>query len=119
MAQSKSKNPKDSKDQEANKALSSVVRSFVACPRCSFFLVGYRLIHDDFAEAGSNHQDNWLHLTWNSATRSLVQKNFGWWIGVDATHYEGICQDCRRVFIYGGLTDGKNLESFEVQIKPG
>ena len=119
MAQSKSNDPRDGKDQKANKALESVVRSFVACPRCSFFLAGYRLIHDDFAEAVSNRHGNWLYLKWNSATRGLIQKNFGWWIGVDATHYEGICQDCRRVFIYSGLTDKTDLESFEVQVKPG
>jgi hypothetical protein len=82
-------------------------------------LAGYRLIHDDFKEAVSNRHGNWLNLTWNSASRSLIQKNFGWWIGVDAVHYEGICQDCRRVFVYSGPTATNNLDTFEVQIKPG
>jgi hypothetical protein len=119
MTQSKTDNPKGGKDRKVNNAPASVTRSFVACPRCSFFLAGYRLIHDDFAEAVSNRQGNWLNLTWNSASRSLVQKSFGWWIGMDATHYEGICQDCRRIFIYSGPTVRKDLETFDVQIKPG
>ncbi len=119
MAQTKSNKPKAGQKQKVDQATESITQSFVACPRCSFFLAGYSLIHDDFAEAISKHHGNWLNLTWNLSTRSLLQKNFGWWIGDDVTHYEGICQECRRVFVYSGPTAKENLESFEVQIKPG
>ena len=97
----------------------TVAGAFVACPRCSFFLAGYRLIHDDFAEAVEKSQGNWLDLTWNSATRNLVQKSFGCRIDQDTFHFEGVCKECRRSFVYKASPTERSTEVFRIEVNHG
>jgi hypothetical protein len=95
-----------------------VTASFVACPRCSFFLSGYRLIQTDFNEAVERSSNGWLEFTWNHDTRRLIQKSYGSRIDKDTVRYEGVCPDCQRVFVYG---EGEEAESayFRIEIVPG
>lgn len=96
-----------------------IAEAFVACPRCGFFLAGYRLIHDDYAEAVGKSNGKILDLTWDNATRTLVQKSYGCHIHQDAYHYEGTCQDCRRTFVYKAPATRRIQESFQIEISPG
>ncbi len=95
-----------------------VTASFVACPRCSFFLSGYKLIQPDFNEAVENSSNGWLNFTWNHETRRLIQKTYGNRIDKDTIRYEGVCRDCRRVFVYGAEEKGENAY-FRIEIVPG
>lgn len=96
-----------------------IAKAFVACPRCGFFLAGYRLLHDDYDEAVGKSNGKILDLTWDNATRTLVQKSFGCQIHQDAYHYEGTCQDCRRTFVYKAPATRRINESFQIDISPG
>ncbi len=93
-------------------------RSFVACPRCSFFFVGYDLIHDDLESSMENTAGKWLDLTWSMSTRKLVQKSYGVVINQDDTRFEGMCGDCRRVFIYDSSESEPPQVTFSVKINP-
>ncbi len=92
--------------------------SFVACPRCSFFLTGYKLIQPDFIEAVEHSSDGWLNLTWNHDTRRLIQKTYGNRIDKDTIRFEGVCRDCQRVFVFGAEEEGESA-SFRIEIVPG
>ncbi len=97
----------------------AVVASFVACPRCSFFLTGYRLINTDFDTAVDESVDGWLDFSWNHDTRRLILKNFGYRIDTETTHFEGICQDCRRVLIFKDAEEERESAMLRVEIVPG
>jgi hypothetical protein len=78
----------------------SVAAAFLSCARCSFFLVGYRLLHNDFDEAVQRREDGRLTLTWDHAVKQLIQKSYGVQIEADAFHYQGSCKACQRAFIF-------------------
>ena len=96
-----------------------VTSAFLACPRCSFFLSGYKLIHSDLAEAAKTSEDGWLNLTWNDATRLLVQKNFGCFIDKNTISYEGTCRDCQRVLFCRAEADGEEAVRLLIEVVPG
>jgi uncharacterized C2H2 Zn-finger protein len=96
-----------------------VTSSFLACPRCSFFLSGYKLINVDFIQAVEKSDNGWLDLTWNHDTRHLVQKSYGYMINKDTIQYEGICRDCQRVFTYGQPESAEESTRFRIEIVPG
>ncbi len=101
MASKKSskKEKRKSKKRQATPQ-DEVVAAFMGCPRCSFFLVGYRLLHDDFERAVEGSQDGWLTLSWDHAVNRLVYKSYGRQLEADAYHLQGSCQFCWRAFIF-------------------
>ena len=94
----------------------SVTAAFIVCPRCSFFLSGYKLIHTDFTDSVSHSTSGWLELTWDHDTSQLVYKTYGYRFDRDIVHYEGVCPECRRVFVYkqGEGADAKTTLSIEI-----
>lgn len=96
-----------------------VLAAIVACPRCSFFLSGYRLIHDDFDSAAQNNEQGWLELTWNQETRKLLHKSYGFTIDSETYHFEGICKECNRAFAYSASEEDAGKAAFLVEVVPG
>ncbi|MCI0393907.1 MAG: hypothetical protein L0332_08880 [Chloroflexi bacterium] len=96
----------------------TVTAAFAACPRCGFFLVGYRLIHDDFPQAASQTEGGWLQLSFSSPVRRLLHKSYGGRADLDAYHYEGTCPDCHRLFAYHEATEDGQPAVLRIQIKP-
>jgi hypothetical protein len=95
-----------------------IKQAFVACPRCSFFLAGYGLIHDDLGASMENTAGKWLDLTWSISTRRLVQKSYGVMINQIDSHYEGICGDCRRAFVFNTSDSEPPEVTFSIKINP-
>lgn len=89
--------------------------AFNGCARCSFFLAGYRLIHDDFDQAVEQEEDGWLTLSWDHAVNQLVYKSYGCQLEADVYHYQGICQFCQRAFICEEA-DGEEPASLQIAI---
>jgi hypothetical protein len=96
-----------------------VTSSFLACPRCSFFLSGYKLINADFTQAVEKSDDGWLDLSWNHDTRRLIQKTYGCMINEDTIQYEGICRECQRVFTCGQPESAEDSTPFRIELVPG
>lgn len=119
MAAAKKSRSKRHRRGRKEKSPDEIAQSFVACPRCGFFLASYRLIHDDYAEAVEKSNGKILDLTWDNATRILVQKSFGCQIPQDAYHFEGACNDCRRTFVYKAPATRRINETFQIDISPG
>ena len=95
-----------------------VIASFVACPRCSYFLIGYRLLSDDFDSAVDKSAAGWLSLSWNHEIRLLVQKSYGSQIYMDLDTFQGICHECKRPYSYKRLDPEVNKSTFKVKIVP-
>jgi hypothetical protein len=96
-----------------------VTSSFLVCPRCSYFLSGYKLINDDFTQAVEGSTDGWLDLKWNHQTRLHIYKSFGYRIDEDTLRYEGLCRDCQRVFMIGKPDGDETAPYFRIEIIPG
>jgi hypothetical protein len=97
---------------------SEVIASFVACPRCSYFLSGYRLISDDFNSAVDKSAAGWLSLTWGHKIHLLVQKSYGSNIYIDLDTFQGICPECQRPYSYKRLDPEVDKSTFKVKIVP-
>lgn len=100
--------------------LAKILRNFVACDRCSFFLAGYRVIHglDDLEAAASTQSDQWLSLSWDRETRHLLQKSYGGRLDVDLYYYDSHCPACQRRFIYqAGDEESDEPGSLRIEIK--
>jgi hypothetical protein len=104
--------------KRTSSAHQEIRRAFVACPRCSFFLVGYDLIHDDLEASMADTDGKWLDLTWSMSTRKLVQKSYGIMINQVDSHYEGVCRECLRVFVFSTSDDEPPQVTFRVRINP-
>ena len=91
---------------------------FTACPRCSFFLAGYRLIFQDFDEAAAKTSGDWLDLSWNLAVRNLVGKSYGYEMAEPAQIIQGVCPVCRRAFILDKGEEETDETQFSIQINP-
>ena len=104
--------------QKDKMSKSEVVFSFVACPRCSYFLSSYRLLHDDFDSAVNESAAGWLNLHWDHGVRLLVQKSFGSHNNMELETFEGICPECRRPYAYQKLDPEIDATSFKVKIVP-
>ena len=88
------------------KSAARVADYFVACPRCSYFLAGYRLIEQDFDDAAVNAIDDWLNLSWSMKVRDLVQKSYGYDFDEGLQVLQGVCPECRRAFIFEAAEQG-------------
>jgi hypothetical protein len=109
---------KTSRAKKTPPANQEIRLAFVACPRCSFFLAGYGLIHDDLEASMENTAGKWLDLTWSISTRKLLQKSYGVMINQIDSHYEGVCGDCRRVFVFSTSDSEPPEVTFSVKINP-
>ncbi len=109
--------------QEQWPAFGQVLKGFVNCGRCSFFLAGYRVIHGmDSLEAAAKERDEtgrgaWLDLFWNADTARLVQGSYGGQLDSTCYHYEGYCQECRRCFIYSEAAEAGEPATFRMEVK--
>jgi hypothetical protein len=93
---------------------------FTACPRCSYFVAGYRLIQKDFDQAAQESSGDWLALTWSGSVSKLVHKSYGYETD-DLQALQGVCPDCRRAFIYEASEeagDDATGDRFSLQINP-
>jgi hypothetical protein len=95
---SSSKGKRKSKKREITPQ-DEVVAAFNGCARCSFFLAGYRLLHNDFEQAVDEGEDGWLKLSWDHGVNQHVYKSYGCQLEADTYHFQGSCQFCRRAFI--------------------
>jgi hypothetical protein len=100
------------------KGEADIRQAFVACPRCSFFIIGYDLLNKDLEQALANTNGKWLDLTWNLETRNLLHKSYGVNIRQDDSHYQGICGDCRRIFIIDEASEETGEATFKIKINP-
>ena len=104
--------------QQHQDRVDQVSAYFTACPRCSFFLAGYRLVQQDFELAVEKSTSGWLDLTWNLQVRNLVQKSFGCELANDLQLFQGTCPSCRRAFVFeAGLEEGE-ADHFSIKINP-
>ncbi|UCG24411.1 MAG: hypothetical protein JSW55_20210 [Chloroflexota bacterium] len=91
---------------------------FTACPRCSFFLAGYRLVQQDFDEAVEKSNSGWLDLTWNLTVRNLVQKSYGCEMANNLQVFQGTCPSCRRPFVFEAGQEEGEADQFSIKINP-
>jgi hypothetical protein len=91
--------------------------AFLGCPRCSFFLAGYRLIYQDFEEAVDKSEDGFLTLSWNHAVKQLIQKSYGTEIEGDVFHYQGSCKACQRAFVFQAGETAEQPAALQIAIK--
>jgi hypothetical protein len=78
----------------------AAVLALTVCSRCSYFVAGYRLIHDDLETAAAGLQDGWLELTGDELTRQLAAVSYGIHPENEIYFYSGCCRECRRVFTF-------------------
>lgn len=109
---------RQSNEEEPSPELARVLRNFVACDRCSFFLAGYRVIHglENLETAVKNQADNWIALSWNEETGRLLQKSYGGRLDVALYYYDGRCPVCGRRFTYQAGEEEEQA-SFRIEIK--
>lgn len=117
-AESSETSKKTKAKRQGSSQTDQVIRSFAACARCSFFLSGYRVIHDDFDQAVENSDNGWLELTWNNETNYLIHKSFGGRIDQNTYHFEGVCRECLRAHQLEFSDDGTGNPNFKIEIKP-
>lgn len=112
------KNSQRQDEDGPNPGVESVLRNFVACDRCSFFLVGYQVIHgrDNLHAAAENRSERWLTLSWDEETRHLLQTSYGGRLDVDLYYYDGHCPACRRRFTYNAGKEGEQ-PNLRIEIK--
>ena len=110
--------PIKTSSQKGKKSVNEVIAAFVACPRCSYFFISYRLLHEDFDSAVSESVEGWLLLSWDRDVNLLVQKSFGSPLYMDLDSYQGICRECQRPFSYKKIDPDTDKTSFKVKIVP-
>ena len=95
-----------------------VQAAFFACPRCSYFLAGYRARHglENLEAAAAGSDNSWLDLTWNQETQGLLQESLGGQVEAGLFHYSISCPECRRVFLYHQEEGGE--ATFQVEVQP-
>lgn len=118
MAKSKSSSKgKRTSKQRPLTPQDNVIAAFLGCARCSFFLTGYRLLHEDFDEAVEKSDGGLLTLSWDHAVKQLVQKSYGSQIEFDAYHYQGSCQECRRSYVFQAAETAEQAATLQIAIK--
>jgi hypothetical protein len=95
----KSTTGKRETDSGDHPSTADVLASFFGCPRCSYFLSGYRLIHDDLETTIRTSSKTWLSLVGDFKTRKLIHESFGSQTNLEADYFDGICPVCRRRYI--------------------
>lgn len=92
--------------------------AFFVCPRCSYFLAGYRARHglENLETAAAASDINWLDLTWNQETQRLLQESLGGQVDAALFHYSISCPECHRIFLYHQEEGGE--ATFQVEVQP-
>lgn len=116
MAQ-KSKSGKHKTDSDNYPSSGDVIASFFGCPRCSYFLSGYRLIHDDLETTVGASSVTWLSLIGDFNTRKLIHESYGSHANLEAEFFEGICPECRRRYVLD--CSDKNNPTVRIRISSG
>jgi hypothetical protein len=104
-------------DKEKPSSLAAVLTLISACPRCSFFVAGYRVIHADMETAVDNNSAGWLELSWDQPVRELLHKAYGVRIDVEAFYFSGSCRECRRSFTIQYPEEAGQPPSFSLQLR--
>lgn len=118
MSQSETES-KTRRGQRAKPTIEDVQQAFVACPRCSYFLTGYRLNHDDLDAAIQATDGKWLALSWSQAIHELILKSYGRNINSDHAQFSGVCPDCWRIYIYQAAATRQRIPQLRIKIMPG
>ncbi|MGB1253445.1 MAG: hypothetical protein ACPG8W_22720 [Candidatus Promineifilaceae bacterium] len=94
---------------------------FVACPRCGYFLSGYRarMGVDALKTAVEQVKDvdrDWLHLGWHYRMLDLLERTYGCEIPADTLHFELRCGTCSRVLVLE--ESAEEAKSLRIQVMP-
>ena len=110
----------------------SLLRNFAACPRCSYFLSGYRVLYgrEVVDKLDAEQIDGWLGMEWTIETRRLLHRSYGIRTDIDHYFWEHACETCCRRIVFemkperdpnGGPTSGGPLfleeDFFWVEVK--
>ncbi|VAW40559.1 hypothetical protein MNBD_CHLOROFLEXI01-2383, partial [hydrothermal vent metagenome] len=100
--------------------LKQVTARFAGCGRCSYFWVGYRVIHGvaELETAVAYSQSGWLDLEWDAKMPELIYKTYGSRMDISHFHYEGVCQECRRRFVYKTAVNEDGVDELRIEISP-
>jgi hypothetical protein len=100
--------------------LKQVTARFAGCGRCSYFWVGYRVIHGvaELETAVAYSQSGWLDLEWDVRMPELIYKTYGVRMDISHFHYEGVCKECRRHFVYKTAVNEDGVDDFRIEISP-
>ena len=92
-----------------------LIRHFAACPRCSYFLSGYRVLYgkDVVKTLVDEVEDGWIPMPWTVETRNLLQRSYGIRTDVGFYYFEIACDSCCRRIVFeakdaNGAPDGEN-----------
>lgn len=114
----KERRPPASRPPRPRSPFEIIQEAFFACPRCSYFLAGYRarqgLENLEAAAAGSD--GSWLDLTWNQETQRLLHDSLGGAVDAALYHYSISCPECHRIFLYHQEEGGE--ATFQVEVRP-
>ena len=104
-----------------NVSLDTISTLFVGCPRCGFFLSGYRarIGLPQLEQAVAQLQDvqrDWLQLGWQHAMLDLVERTYGCEIPSDTYHFEYRCGECGRVMVLE--ESAEQQKSLRIQVMP-
>lgn len=96
-----------------------VLQDFAACPRCSYFWAGYKVIAGDagVTTAVNEKEKGWLTLQWSHPMRELVHKTYGVRLDADFFHYEGCCKECARPYYFQAPEEEK-AGVFRIELAP-
>ena len=101
-------------DSDDHPSTGDVLASFFGCPRCSYFLSGYRLIHDDLETIFRTSSMTWLSLVGDFKTRRLIHETYGSQTNLEAEYFEGICPVCRRRYILDSSDENNPTARFNI-----
>lgn len=100
--------------------LRQVTARFAGCARCSYFWAGYRVIHGvaELETAVAHAHSGWLDLEWDTKMPELILKTYGVRMDIAHFHYEAVCKECRRRFIYDAAENEDGSREFCIEISP-
>jgi hypothetical protein len=93
--------------------------AILGCGRCSFFLVAYNLLQQDYPDAARATEDGWLVLTGDGRVRRLLVKSYGTPIDADSYYAEGLCPECRRRFVFDAGEEQDVAGRLLLEVVPG
>ncbi len=108
-------------DHTRKPSLDTMSALFVGCPRCGFFLSGYRarVGIPKLKAAIEKVQDverDWLVLGWQHSMLELLERTYGCEIPSDTLHFETRCRECGRVMILEQVAE--ETKSLRIQAMP-
>lgn len=88
-------------DPQTPAAIRAAIRG---CARCSYLLAGYQALYgvERLEAALAHNRRNWLHLEWANLgdLLRLLDDHYGYRLLYLPLHFEGLCDECRRAFVY-------------------